>query len=73
MIAGLDDRVKGLVSFYPALCDMAGYTHGRAGGWPHMLKDEKNRTPEKIKPFSIFDVVNFCPTGQSSGILYFWL
>lgn len=39
--AALDNRVKGLVSYYPALCDMVGYLHGRAGGWPHFLKDEK--------------------------------
>lgn len=30
--AALDNRVTGLVSFYPALCDLNGYLHNRAGG-----------------------------------------
>ena len=71
VIAGLDDRVKGLVSFYPALCDMAGYAHGRAGGWPHMLKDAKNRTPEKMKTVQYFDVVNFARQVKVSGFYTF--
>src|SRR5690606_26112386 len=37
--AALDDRVKGLVSLYPALSDLTGYLHGRAGGWPHMFNE----------------------------------
>lgn len=55
----LDNRVKGLVSFYPALCDMTGYLHGQAGGWPHMFKNAENNTPEKIKTAQYYDVVNF--------------
>ena len=48
--AALDKRVKALVAYYPALCDLTGYLYDRAGGWPHMfagnnaklnLKDEK--------------------------------
>lgn len=57
--ASLDDRVKGLVSFYPALCDVAGYVYGRAGGWPHMFKDQKNNVSEKIETAKYYDVVNF--------------
>ena len=71
VIAGLDARVKGLVSFYPALCDMAGYAHGRAGGWPHLFKDEKNRTPEKIKTIQYFDVVNFARQVKVPGFYIF--
>ncbi|MDE7407061.1 MAG: acetylxylan esterase, partial [Muribaculaceae bacterium] len=41
IVAGLDKRVKGLVSYYPAMSDMAGYSAGRAGGWPHTLKDTR--------------------------------
>ena len=33
--AALDNRVKNLGAFYPALCDVTGYLNGRAGGWPH--------------------------------------
>lgn len=57
--AGLDKRVKGLVAFYPALCDLTGYLQGRAGGWPHMFRDLENNTPEKIATSQYYDVVNF--------------
>ncbi|NDV79177.1 acetylxylan esterase [Dysgonomonas sp. 511] len=57
--AALDSRVKGLVAFYPALCDLTGYLHGRAGGWPHMFRQEVNNTPAKIKTAQYYDVVNF--------------
>jgi cephalosporin-C deacetylase len=59
--AGLDARVKWLGAYYPALCDMAGYLQGRAGGWPHIF-DKNNphhHTPEKIKTAAYYDVVNF--------------
>ena len=64
--AGLDPRVKALAAFYPAYCDVTGYLHGRAGGWPHMMKpDEKtgaasgSATPAKIAVTSYYDAVNF--------------
>ncbi len=36
---------------YPALSDMVGYLKGRAGGWPHLFREEKDghRTPAKIR------------------------
>jgi cephalosporin-C deacetylase-like acetyl esterase len=60
--AGLDPRVTGLASFYPALCDLTGYIHGRAGGWPHLFKDaDKNdkALASKIETAGYYDVVNF--------------
>ncbi|MFT3751547.1 MAG: acetylxylan esterase [Paludibacter sp.] len=57
--AALDSRVKGLVAFYPALCDITGYLHGRAGGWPHMFNNPVNNTPDKIATARYYDVVNF--------------
>jgi cephalosporin-C deacetylase-like acetyl esterase len=59
--AALDDRVKWLGAYYPALCDMVGYLKGRAGGWPHIFDKNNlnNNTPEKIKTASYYDVVNF--------------
>ena len=36
--AGLDRRVTRLAAYYPALSDVTGYLHGRAGGWPHMFR-----------------------------------
>ena len=62
IVASLDPRVKCVVSFYPALSDMTGYLYGRAGGWPHMLKNGKSsvhNTPEKLNTISYYDVVNF--------------
>lgn len=57
--AGLDNRVKGLVSFYPALCDMIGFLHNRAGGWPRMFANPEYNRPEYIKTAQYYDVVNF--------------
>lgn len=61
-VASLDSRVKCAVAFYPALSDMTGYLYGRAGGWPHMLKNPEvsiHNTPEKLKTISYYDIVNF--------------
>ncbi|MFV0390430.1 MAG: acetylxylan esterase [Paludibacteraceae bacterium] len=57
--AALDSRVKGLVAFYPALCDLTGYLYNRAGGWPHMFRNSVNNTSEKIETAMYYDVVNF--------------
>ena len=35
--AALDNRVNYLAAYYPALSDVTGYLHSRAGGWPHMF------------------------------------
>ena len=73
--AGLDKRVKWLAPFYPALCDLTGYLHGRAGGWPHTLKKDWygdwNNTPEKIKTIGYYDVVNFARNVSQPGF-YSW-
>jgi cephalosporin-C deacetylase len=69
--AGLDPRVKALAAYYPALSDMAGYAHGRAGGWPHMFKDPVNRTKEKLETAAFYDVVNFARRVKQPG-LYSW-
>lgn len=57
--AGLDKRIKYLVSYYPALADLTGYLEGRAGGWPHMFKDPFTNKKEKIETSKYYDVVNF--------------
>lgn len=71
MVAALDSRVKVLAASYPALADMAGYTAGRAGGWPHAFKDEKMRTKEKLETASYYDAVNFARRIRVPGI-YSW-
>ena len=57
--AALDNRIDYLAAFYPALSDLTGYLHGRAGGWPHMFKDSFTNKPEKIETSKYYDVVNF--------------
>lgn len=59
IVAGIDKRVDALVSYYPAMSDMAGYTANRAGGWPHTMKDSRFHTPEIINTLSYYDVSSF--------------
>lgn len=59
IMAGLDPRVNGLVAWYPAMCDMEGYAHGRAGGWPHTLKNKTFQTDDILNTVCYFDAVNF--------------
>jgi cephalosporin-C deacetylase-like acetyl esterase len=71
---GLDSRIKGLVSFYPALCDLTGYLHNRAGGWPHMFNEANQdftNTPKKLTTASYYDVVNFARQVKVPGF-YSW-
>lgn len=71
--AGLDPRVTGVAAVYPAYCDVTGYLHGRAGGWPHMFREETavHRTPEKIATTAYYDSVNFARRIKAPG-LYLW-
>ncbi len=72
--AGLDPRVKALAASYPALSDMAGYTEGRAGGWPHVFRaagEGSHRTPEKLAAAAYYDVVNFARRLKAPG-MYSW-
>jgi cephalosporin-C deacetylase-like acetyl esterase len=57
--ASLDSRIKYLAAFYPALSDLTGFLHGRAGGWPQLFTDEFTNKPEKIETSKYYDVVNF--------------
>jgi len=58
--AGLDNRVKYLAAYYPALCDVTGYLKGRAGGWPHMFADyDSEKHPDWVENIGYYDVVNF--------------
>lgn len=57
--AALDDRIDYLAAFYPALSDMTGFLHGRAGGWPQIFVDDFTHKTEKIETSKYFDVVNF--------------
>ncbi|MDX2187715.1 MAG: acetylxylan esterase [Opitutaceae bacterium] len=69
--AALDKRITGLSAIHPAFCDVTGYLHGRAGGWPHMFRDGANNTPEKLATTSYYDVVNFAKRVKVPGH-YMW-
>ena len=72
--AALDDRVKAVVAYYPALCDLTGYLHGRAGGWPGMFNEKNqklNNKPEKVLTSHYYDVVNFARFIKAPGY-YSW-
>jgi cephalosporin-C deacetylase-like acetyl esterase len=58
----LDPRVTALVAAFPAYCDVSGYAHGRAGGWPGMkfLADPAEPAREtKLATTAYYDTVNF--------------
>ena len=61
--AALHDEVDFVVAFYPALCDVCGYKHGRAGGWPRMFATIDARPDlnhkQSLRTMSYYDVVNF--------------
>ncbi len=72
--AALDSRVKWLAALYPALSDVTGYLHGRAGGWPHYFQGSNlalNNTKEKLHTLAYYDVVNFARRVKVPG-LYSW-
>lgn len=71
--AVLDPRVTALVSICPAYCDVTGYLHGRAGGWPPLLRDAStgHRTSDKIATTAYYDAVNFARRLKVPGF-YTW-
>lgn len=74
MTAALDDRVKYLVALYPALSDLTGYLHGRAGGWPHMFNEQNGafyKKEENIAVSAYYDMVNFARGVKIPGF-YSW-
>lgn len=72
-VAALDPRVTAVQATFPAFCDVTGYLHGRAGGWPHMFRDEQagHRTPAKIGTTGYYDTVNFARRVRQPGF-YSW-
>lgn len=63
--AALNDKVTLCAPFYPALCDLTGFLHQRAGGWPKFFTDfyKDGRVDihqeEAVETLQYFDVVNF--------------
>ncbi len=67
----LDSRVKYLVAFAPALCDLTGYLHNRVGGWPHLFKMANYQTKSRIEASKYYDVANFAKLIKVPGF-YSW-
>jgi cephalosporin-C deacetylase-like acetyl esterase len=68
--AALDNRLKYLTAYYPALSDMTGYLEGRAGGWPHLFTGPNlpfMNKPEKIATLGYYDVVSFARNLKTPG------
>lgn len=72
--AALDPAVTAVAAMIPAYCDVTGYLHHRAGGWPHLFRspDSGRATPEKIATTAYYDSVNFarrlrCPALLTVG------
>ena len=76
--AALNEKVSLCAPFYPALCDLMGFLHQRAGGWPKYFidysKDSRVGVDEAtaVETLPYFDVVNFArmlrvPTFMSWG------
>lgn len=74
--AALNERVTLCAPFYPALSDLLGFLHGRAGGWPKFFSPHyaggKADVTEGETTLPYYDVVNFArvlsvPTFMSWG------
>ena len=76
--AALNEKVTMCAPFYPALCDLTGFLHQRAGGWPKFFsgfyKDGMTdiANDQAVETLQYFDVVNFAsilkvPTFMSWG------
>lgn len=60
--AALQEKVGYVAALYPALSDLTGYLHGRAGGWPHMfgpLQQAAYGKPQMLQTAAYYDVANF--------------
>ncbi|MBO7259797.1 MAG: acetylxylan esterase, partial [Paludibacteraceae bacterium] len=70
--AALHEKITCLSANYPALCEIAGFYHGRAGGWPKIFKDkEEVALAEKVRVSEYYDVVNFARCVRVPGF-YLW-
>lgn len=72
--AALDNRVKYLAAYYPALADLTGYLNNRAGGWPGMFQNKNaiaGNIKEKVETVGYYDVVNFAKSVKVEGA-YAW-
>ena len=57
--AALDSRVTQCIVNHPALSDMAAYSAGRTGGYPHFNRVEGMFNDKTLRTMAYYDVVNF--------------
>lgn len=69
--ASLHPDVKALVAFFPAMSDLVGYMHGRAGGWPHMMNKKEYQNAEVVNTLKYYDTVNFARDIKVQGFYAF--
>lgn len=71
--AALHDKVNYVCAYYPALCDLTGFAHQRAGGWPKYFKDDGRTIADTqvIETLQYYDVVNFARILQAPGYYAF--
>ena len=49
--AALNEKVTCCAPFYPALCDLTGFLHQRAGGWPKFFAEQSVSRAERFSGF----------------------
>jgi cephalosporin-C deacetylase-like acetyl esterase len=76
--AALHPQVTCVAAYYPAMSDMNGFLHERAGGWPKFFRDEEtiakmNGVPidQAVHTLSYYDVVNFAKLIKVPGFYSF--
>jgi cephalosporin-C deacetylase-like acetyl esterase len=75
-MAALEPRVTAVVASYPAYCDVSGYLHGRAGGWPGLFRPTSsggtNDVPvePKLLTTGYYDTLNFARRLKVPGIYF---
>jgi hypothetical protein len=76
--AALNPKVTCIAPFYPALNDLTGFLHQRAGGWPKYFSQEHKTgkfSDEQIKKatktLAYYDVVNFARRITTPGFYSF--
>ena len=63
IVTSLDNRVKAVAAYCPALCQTSGSLFGQAEGWPQPMKKLKEENPRLIDDAQLsipyYDVANF--------------
>lgn len=70
-VAALHPDIRFLVAHFPAMSDLPGYIHGRAGGWPHIFKDDRNRNEATVNALAYYDTANFARLVKVPGFYTF--